>query len=259
MVVKNEQNRIARAIRSVLGSVGEMIVVDTGSTDGTREMACELGAAVVEHPFNGDFSEARNVGLKECRGEWVLVLDADEFFPLSPKLLLETSVDPVVAGLTNPYKGYYVLRHNYEENDQAVSYSDYVLRLFRYIPGVTYRHRVHETVEESLDALDGKYGKLTSLPISHYLFERGESYLDAKRQVYLAGLLKDIEDDPSDAGRYDYLGCEYARLGRLEDAERAFRTLLKLDPQNPGGIESLAMVLQLLARDREAAGILDRR
>ena len=256
MIVKNEEKRIGRCLAGVKDFVGEMIVVDTGSSDRTKDAARELGAIVSEYPFQGDFSAARNVSLSACRGEWILVLDADEFFPLSAKLMIETAVDLELDGAPNPYRGYYLLRHNYEENSGKVSYSDYVLRLFRNGPNVRYAHRVHETVEESLDRIAGKYGKLASMPLSHYLFERADSYMVSKQRLYLEGLLKDISDNPTDASRYDFLGCEYARAGRLDDAERAFRKFIELDPQNPGGREALAVVLRLMGRETEADEVL---
>lgn len=247
MIAKNEEKRIARSLKSVQACVFEMIVVDTGSSDGTEEVARDLGAKVLHYPFQDDFSAARNFSITACVGDWILVLDADEFFPISPKFLLETAVE-AAADSANLYKGYYLLRHNFERSDQELTYSDYVLRLFRNVPGVQYRHRVHETPEESLDIVAGKYGKLTALPISHHLFDRDEKYLSAKRHVYLEGLLKDIEENPADTSRYDFLGCEYVRMGRLAEAEKAFRRWLELVPGHQVAKESLDEVLRLLSQ-----------
>lgn len=252
MIVKNEERRIARAIRSAGKCVGEVVVVDTGSTDRTREIAAELGAVVLDHPFTGDFSEARNVSLAACTGDWVLVLDADEFFPMPPGLMIETAVGETLGDLPNDYKGYYFLRHNFEDSTMAVTYSDFVLRLFRNVPGVEYRHRVHESVEESLDCICGKYGKLTSIPLSHYLIDRDAEYIQRKRKLYLDGLLRDISENPGDASRYDFLGCEYARAGNFEAASRAFEKLLELEPNHPTAREALADVLKLLGKDEAA-------
>lgn len=250
MIVKNEEKRLARAIRSVGASVGEIVVVDTGSEDGTASLARDLGAKVLFHEFTGDFSAARNISISACRGDWILVLDADEFFPLSPRLMLETATDLSVPG-QNDYKGYYLLRQNYESGEFEMSYSDFVLRLFRNDRQVRYCHRVHETLEESLDSLAGRYGQLASMPLSHYLFERDLAYLRSKPQKYIDGLLKDIAENPKDAGRYDFLGCEYVRLGKLAEAERAFLKLLELDPQNAVGMESLAMVREMMSQEAE--------
>lgn len=58
--------------------VDEIVIVDTGSMDGTLEIAREFGAKIVHHPWNDDFSEARNVSLANATGDWALWLDADE-------------------------------------------------------------------------------------------------------------------------------------------------------------------------------------
>ena len=63
---------------SVRALVDEMVVVDTGSTDATREVAAAAGARVHEIPWQDDFAAARNASLDLCRGRWILVLDADE-------------------------------------------------------------------------------------------------------------------------------------------------------------------------------------
>ena len=78
MIARDEEELIGRALASVKDLVDEMIVVDTGSTDGTVLEAKRLGAAVFQAPWRNDFGEARNVALSKATREWVLVLDADE-------------------------------------------------------------------------------------------------------------------------------------------------------------------------------------
>ena len=78
MIVRDEEETIARALMSVKPVVAEMIVVDTGSTDRTKEIAAELGAKVYDFPWTDSFSDARNFSLSKATGDWILVLDADE-------------------------------------------------------------------------------------------------------------------------------------------------------------------------------------
>jgi cellulose synthase/poly-beta-1,6-N-acetylglucosamine synthase-like glycosyltransferase len=78
MIAKDEEKGIEKCLRSVKDHVCEMIVVDTGSTDRTVEIAESLGAKVIRHEWKGDFSEARNIYLRLAKGHWILVLDADE-------------------------------------------------------------------------------------------------------------------------------------------------------------------------------------
>jgi glycosyltransferase involved in cell wall biosynthesis len=79
MIARNEEQTIGRALDSVKGIVDEMIVVDTGSSDGTREIVKEYGGRVVESEWRDDFSAARNEALREAEGDYVLFLDADEY------------------------------------------------------------------------------------------------------------------------------------------------------------------------------------
>ena len=78
MIVKNEEATLSRTLDSVKGVVDEMVVVDTGSGDRTREIARESGARVYEFEWCDDFAAARNECLKHAQGDWILVLDADE-------------------------------------------------------------------------------------------------------------------------------------------------------------------------------------
>ena len=78
MIVKNEEERLAKCLDSVSELVDEMIILDTGSTDKTVSIAQSFGAVVPFFKWNNDFSAARNESLKYVNKDWVLVLDADE-------------------------------------------------------------------------------------------------------------------------------------------------------------------------------------
>ena len=78
MIAKNEEKYLGRCLASVRGVVDEIILVDTGSTDRTAEIAQSFGARVGHHAWQDDFSEARNASLELATGDWILALDADE-------------------------------------------------------------------------------------------------------------------------------------------------------------------------------------
>lgn len=78
LIVKDEEEDLAGCLASTDGVVDEIVVYDTGSTDGTVELARSLGATVVEGYWDDDFSRARNAALDHCTGEWILWVDADE-------------------------------------------------------------------------------------------------------------------------------------------------------------------------------------
>lgn len=78
MIVKDEESILAECIASLEGLVDEIVVYDTGSTDGTIELARQHGARVIEGYWDDDFGRARNAALEHCKGQWILHIDADE-------------------------------------------------------------------------------------------------------------------------------------------------------------------------------------
>lgn len=93
MIVKNEEKFIAKCLQSIKDVADEIIIVDTGSTDNTIEIAKSFGAKIFHHPWRNDFSEARNHSLRHATGEWVLYIDADE--------TLEQADIPLLRSLIN--------------------------------------------------------------------------------------------------------------------------------------------------------------
>jgi len=79
-IAKNEEENIAKSIESYKKYVDEIIVVDTGSTDNTREVAEKAGAKVLSFEWKNDFSAAKNFALDNATGDWIIFLDADEWF-----------------------------------------------------------------------------------------------------------------------------------------------------------------------------------
>lgn len=80
MIVKNEEDVLSRCLDSVKSIVDEIIIVDTGSTDGTRAIAEQYGANIFDFTWINDFSAAKNEAIRHASGQWILFLDADEYF-----------------------------------------------------------------------------------------------------------------------------------------------------------------------------------
>jgi len=92
MIVKNEEDILARCLSSVQNIADEIVIVDTGSTDNTKSVAKQFGAKIYEENWSEDFSKARNVSLGHCTSDWILVLDADEYLcPTDSYLIKELS------------------------------------------------------------------------------------------------------------------------------------------------------------------------
>ncbi len=142
MIVKNEERFLAACLESVRGVVDEIIVVDTGSTDGTVEIARSFGANVVFREWRNDFSWARNESLALATRRWTLVLDADEEVTPDSLALLRALRD-TPAGVTGVYVQ---IQNDVDDASGAASTMTHVLpRLFPTTPRIRYRNVIHES------------------------------------------------------------------------------------------------------------------
>jgi len=224
MIVKNEEARLTACLASVQGVADEIVVVDTGSTDATPLIAACHGARVVPFDFSRtDFAAARNAGLAMARGEWILVLDADE-------MLLPASAPRIHELVTgNENAGYYFARHNSLASGEAIT--DYAVRLFPHRPDYRFRGRVHETVDDSILAGGGRL-KTTDIRIDHN-FSPDPAARALKNRRYIRILEEELADDPSDISRLGFLAAEYHQLGLLAEASAITEKIVEAAPHDP--------------------------
>jgi glycosyltransferase involved in cell wall biosynthesis len=226
MLVKNEERNLARCLDSVRDLATELIVIDTGSTDATPNIAAGYGAQVIPFDFTTvDFAAARNRAIERASGRWILVLDADESLDRASAPMVEE----LVAGGENA--GYFLERRNHSSDfssDASTSTTDYVVRLFPNRPGYRYRGRVHETIDNSILAGGGRLLK-TGIGIDHNFASDPEARR-RKNHWYIAILKEEIAADPSDYSRLDFLAAEYHQLGRFDEAAEIAERIALLRP-----------------------------
>jgi glycosyltransferase involved in cell wall biosynthesis len=143
-IVKNEENTLPRCLESVRTIIDEAIVLDTGSTDATVDIAREFGAKVHSFEWCDDFAVARNAALNYVTGEWVLVLDADE--ALTPEIIpeLQQAIQSDRRILVNLIR---------KEIGALQSPYSLVSRLFRRHPNLYFSRPYHASIDDSLQAL----------------------------------------------------------------------------------------------------------
>ena len=167
VIALNQEANIGDCLASV-SFADEIVVVDTGSTDRTVELARASTNRVLDAPWEG-FGRTKNYALDQARGEWVFSLDTDERVPpaLQEEILAVVEAD-------GPLNGYRVARKNYfcgRWIRQLGWYPDYTLRLFRLGRGRFRDREVHEEV-----VVDGPVGDLPT-PLSHYSYRSVSEYI----------------------------------------------------------------------------------
>ena len=228
LIVKNEEKFLARCLDSVREVAWQIIVVDTGSTDRTKEIARGYGAEVSEFQWNDDFSAARNAALEHARGDWVLMLDADEELTAQGRVALQTEMraDKVLAYRLP------IIDAGKEEDGGS-----YVPRLFRNAPGLFYVGRVHEQVFSSVEVrrkqwgMENRFGTATLL---HHGYTDEMVVERNKHARNLRLLERAVKEMPDDANLVMNYAMELARAGRPELAvEHYFEAFRLLQARPP--------------------------
>jgi glycosyltransferase involved in cell wall biosynthesis len=163
MIVKDEEAMLGRCLEAVRGAVDEIVVVDTGSTDGTVRIAESFGARVLHHAWDGDFSAARNVSFDAATGDWVMYLDADE-------VLVADDVKRLRALTARTWReAFYLVETNHTgdlEDGTAITHD--ALRVFRNRPEYRFAGRIHEQIAQSLPSYLPERLERTTVRVEHY-------------------------------------------------------------------------------------------
>lgn len=251
MLVKNEAEFLPKVVASVRPFINELIVIDTGSVDGSDVIAEHLGAKVYPFEWVDDFSAARNFSLSKATGDWILRLDPDETMPWNtavrlPQLVRDERMDGYVFPITN------WLQTPRTPNAQwALSET---CRLFKNMyPEVKYKNPVHEELDDDLKALSEKRVKellakgiseaqareagkvkIAKVPftVDHFGYLRGREFLDKKFNYYYELGGKHLEDNPSDFRPFFNRAVHLLHIGKYSEAAKSYMRCLELDPKN---------------------------
>ena len=227
MITRNEEEFLSKCLTSVQELVHEIIIVDTGSTDRTIEIAESFGARIYEHAWENDFSKHRNQSISYATGDWILIMDADEVIATRDLDRIKGVLDTVRAD------GFFFTLRNYESTSnlanltlnpgdytEGVGFPGYIssdlIRLFRNDPLIYFTDQVHETVTQSIEQ-SKKTTFNTGIPIHHYGKVRGDR-VKRKQGSYLALGMKRLDENPSDPMAYKGLSDQLLELGLPEEA-----------------------------------------
>ncbi|HUA69281.1 MAG TPA: glycosyltransferase [Candidatus Saccharimonadales bacterium] len=231
LIVKNEEKFLGQCLKSVRNLASQIVIVDTGSTDGTVKIAKEFGAEVYSITWNDDFSAARNAALEHATGDWILMLDADEELPADQHGKLQDDLkqaDVVAFRLPLVNRG---------EEGQGHSY---VPRLFRNLPGAHYYGRIHEQIFPSLIAASKGWGTVTRFGTARLLHHGyAKEVVNDRNKVErnLRLLRRAVEEYPDDVNLVMNLGLELVHAGDLTAGLKHYRKAFRLmSAQLPGGV-----------------------
>ncbi len=231
MIVKNEEKHIEKCLNSAKNFVDEIIIVDTGSSDKTREIAKKFTDKIFEFNWVNDFSKARNFSISKASSDWILVLDGDETIEeidfKKLKALIETENDAaymIHRNYTNDYacSGFISIKESDYSFKEAEGFFDVkIIRLFRNDPHYVFDGIIHETPDKSIFE-NSKRISNTSLVIHHF-GNLDKNLVAAKKNSYIDLLRERVNNNDFQEKTEDYvlfeLASELMRLGRFSEAE----------------------------------------
>jgi glycosyltransferase involved in cell wall biosynthesis len=251
LIVRDEQALLGACLNAVKALVDEIIVVDTGSIDRSADIARIYGARVYDFKWCDDFSEARNASLDKARGDWILILDADEI--IAPRD--HGAISRIVARNAAKACAYSLQTRNYTNlangtdwhaNDRSYPRQETGLgwfpsnkvRLFPRSAEIRFRYPVHELVDPSLRAA-GVPIVSCPIPIHHYGHVNEAKNARKARRYFELGYAK-LEQLGQDQAALRELAVQAGQLERWTEAIALWHRYLETFPDRGEAYANIA-------------------
>lgn len=218
LIVRNEQANLPDCLVSIMGLADEIVVVDTGSTDDTVDVAVAYGAKIGVFEWCDDFAAARNASLELATGTWALWIDADERLSArSQTAFLSAMIRPHFGGYTIPIINYL------SEDLQRDKLEHRPCRLFQLRPEIRFEGKIHEQITPSIERLGLPIAQLEGVHIEHYGYLKSQVTHRDKLERTISMLRVELQENPNDAFQLFNLGNAHFTDGNYAEAIAAFQ------------------------------------
>ncbi|PIE95996.1 glycosyl transferase [Bacillus fungorum] len=220
LIVKNEEDMLRRCLESLKGGVDEIVIVDTGSTDKTKEIAKEFTDKVYDFEWTNDFAEARNFAGSHATGEWILALDADECVDLEN---VAAAIEEIKSH-NNKFDTYTIDIINFVGERGERSVINKMARIYKNDGTVHFEGAIHEQIV----SLKNQRNLAESLlKVYHYGYLSNVVEKKNKRTRNMNIIKKMLQSEKENGFTYFNYGQELRALGKTEEALNAFISAYK--------------------------------
>ena len=267
MIVRDEAEFLEQCLDSVKDIVNEIVIVDTGSEDNTKEIAVHFGARIFDFIWVDDFSAARNYALEQATGDWILVLDADE-------TISKSDCDKLLSLINeNKADAYSLEQRTYGDNLKHAEYinrgtdsypesrlyagwiASRLVRLFRNSPEYRFHYRIHEVIEPSIEE-NGGVIRFSKIPIHHFTYKKNSDFVESKLKRYLEYGLKQIEQTPDNFKPYLEVAQVYLEKKEFVKAEQILLKGVAISPNSADLYDILGTIYIDTNRASEAEHVI---
>jgi glycosyltransferase involved in cell wall biosynthesis/tetratricopeptide (TPR) repeat protein len=249
MIVKNEEHNLPACLDSVADLVDEVIVVDTGSTDATVDVAKRRGAKVFHFPWVDSFAAARNEALRHATGQWILWMDADDRLDQENRRKLQELLTDLPSEITG-----FVMKCLCvpDQNSATGTVVDHV-RLFPNHQQLRWKYRIHEQILGAIRALRGNV-RWSDVVIQHIGYQ-DPAVRKSKMHRDLRLLHLENQENPDDPFTLFNLGSSYLEQNRPAQAVEALERSLRRSDSSDSIVRKL---YSLIAQSYRLLGDLDK-
>ncbi|MDW8108269.1 MAG: glycosyltransferase [Candidatus Kryptonium sp.] len=234
MIVKNEEKFLPECLESVKNIVDEIIIVDTGSTDRTIDIARSYNAKVFSFKWENDFASARNESIKHATGDWILVLDADE-------RLNQGQEKKIKKYINLNFDGLYVRVINLDKEGKPSVINEYP-RLFRRKDEFKFEGKIHEQISPSILRSGGKLAK-TDITITHLGYGQSDEIMNKKYERNLQILLDQFKQNPNNAYTCYHIGITKILKGEKDEGIEYLKRSIQIPREISNLSDSLGAVI----------------
>ena len=227
VITKNESRFIKTCLQSVCKIASEIIVVDSGSTDETLEIAASFNAKIFSIEWRNDYAYARNIAISQCSGNWIFFLDADEYLE-NPASLIR-----ILLRTRNKKTGGFLMErtdmYRHKDNGLVIHYPVGMVRLFRNHPLFKYFGAVHEQINTVITDAGFDIEILKGSVIIHQIYMSDDAFLESKQRRYLSLIEHELDKNVSDFWMLYQQAKTNWFLGEKEKAKAIFSAIASND------------------------------
>lgn len=249
IITKNEAKHLDKCLASCISICDEIILVDSGSSDSTIEIAKKFGAKIYQIDWRDDYSYARNIAIEKASGKWILFLDGDEYLVNGNKILKSLEKAEDVVG------GFYIERKDafyHPENGKICFVPIGITRIIKNHKKIRFEEPVHEFAGRSVLKSGFKLSYIDKAYIHHNIIANSKTFLNQKQKKYLRLIENSVEKDPKNFWQRYHQGKTLWFFSRYQDSLNVFQEVLN-DPTCAIEIKkaSYRNILAILVRQKE--------
>ncbi len=243
MIVKNEEQNLERCLKSAAGVVDEMVIVDTGSTDQTMQIARSFGAKILESPWQGDFAMHRNQSVDAASGDWILWMDADEELAAESRQIVREAANQSEA------QGLRLVVRNLQPEGELCRYLDlHITRLFQKHANYRFEGRIHEQITPSIMRHHGRVEDINAIILHHGYASKTSQGNQIRSERNIALIEEALSETPDDAYLLYQAGVAYKAAGDLARAQERLQSAAQQKQSTDLGNEMLTDLFMKLAQ-----------